>query len=217
MNRKTIKLTTHVYQSWVVAILDVVEHTSFVQAREFGHVFALVELGWVHLLYDIFVDEHAFAGLGYLHLDFVAALALDAGRHEALGLVRDPDETFLRPFRLCGLIVELIPVDGQVLHERIGTVGIHVHGCGGIDAGDRTNSRTANENDGYNWTRKLRDAYGVMTFDGSVATNTSGASGAPGWRARVSLAGRRSYFIYRREVVLLLWFPIGLDLLLFIN
>lgn len=147
--RKTIKVTTYVYQSRVIAILDVVEHTSFVQARKFGHVFALVELGRVHLLYDIFVNKHTLASLGYFHLDFVTALSLDAGRHEALGLVRDPDQTFLRPFRLCGLIVELIPVDGQVLHERIRTVGVHIHGYGRIHA-DRTNSRTANENDGYN-------------------------------------------------------------------
>jgi len=123
---------TYVYQPRIVAVLDVVEHAGLVQARQLGHVFALVELGRIHLLYDVLVDEHTLAGLGDLHLDLVASFAFDAGRHEALALVGHPHQTFLGPFRLCGLVVELIAVDGQVFHERVRAVGVHVHGYGGV-------------------------------------------------------------------------------------
>jgi len=119
-----------------------VQHAGLVQARQLGHVFALVELGRIHLLYDIFVDEHTLAGLSDFHLDLIASLAFDAGRHEALAVVGHPHQTFLGPFRLCGLIVELIPVDGQVFHERVRSVGVHVHGYGG-SAHSRTSSTGA--------------------------------------------------------------------------
>lgn len=115
------------------------QYTGFVQAGQLGHVFALVELGWVHLLYNILVDKRTLARLHNLHLDFVATFAFDARRHEALVLVRHPHQTFLGPFRLCGLIVELVTVDGQVFHERIRTVGVHVHRRGeNVHAHSRT-------------------------------------------------------------------------------
>lgn len=117
---------THIYESGVITILDVVQYAGFVQASQLGHVFDLVELRRVHLLYSILVDQRTLTRLHDLHFDFIATFAFNARGHEALTLVRHPHQPFLRPFRLRRLIVELVPVDGQVLHERIRTVGVHI-------------------------------------------------------------------------------------------
>lgn len=77
----------------------------------------------------VLVNKCTFSGLCVLHLDFIASLSLNARGHEALALVGYPHQTFLGPFRLRGLIIELVAIDGQVFHERIRSVGIHVHCC----------------------------------------------------------------------------------------
>lgn len=103
------------------------QHGRLVEAGELRHVLDLVELGRIHLLYVVLRDEYALAGLGDLHLDLVAALALDAGGDEALALVRHPHQLLLRPFRLGGRVVEAVPVDRQETQLRIGPVYPRVH------------------------------------------------------------------------------------------
>lgn len=53
-----IHTQTHIDESGVVSILEVVQHRGLVQAGELRHVLHLVELGWVHLLNVILVDLH---------------------------------------------------------------------------------------------------------------------------------------------------------------
>lgn len=118
---------THVNQSGVVAVLEVMQHGRLVEAGELRHVLDLVELGRIHLLYVVLRDEYALTGLCDLHLDLVAALALDAGGDEALTLVRHPHQLLLRPFRLGGRVVEAVPVDRQETQLRIGPVYPRVH------------------------------------------------------------------------------------------
>lgn len=81
-----IPCITHVDQSRVVSVLDVVQHRGFIQARQLGHVLHLVELGRIHLLDVVPQDHHPLARLRQLHFHLIAALALDAGSHEALEL-----------------------------------------------------------------------------------------------------------------------------------
>lgn len=52
---------THIDESRVVSLLEVVQHRRLVQAGELRHVLHLIELGWIHLLNVILV---------YLHLKF---------------------------------------------------------------------------------------------------------------------------------------------------
>lgn len=113
---------THVNQSGIVPVLEVMQNGGFVQAGELRHVLDLVKFGRIHFLYVVLCDEHTFAGLGDLHLDFVAALALDASGDEALRLVRHPHQLLLRPFRLSGRIVEAVSVHRQEAQFRIGPV-----------------------------------------------------------------------------------------------
>lgn len=49
---------THIDESRVVSLLEVVQHRGLIQAGELRHVFHLVELGWVHLLNVILVYFH---------------------------------------------------------------------------------------------------------------------------------------------------------------
>lgn len=59
-----------------------------IEARKLGHVLDFVEFRWIHFLYVVFEDEGSFAGFGQLHLDFIVAVAFDAGCHETLGRVQ---------------------------------------------------------------------------------------------------------------------------------
>lgn len=49
---------THVDESGVVSVLQVVQHRGLVQAGQLRHVLHLVEFGWVHLLNVILVYRH---------------------------------------------------------------------------------------------------------------------------------------------------------------
>ncbi len=111
--------STYVDESRVVTLFDVVQHGRLVQARQVGHVLLLVELGRVHLLNVVLGHEDALRRLGDLDLDLVAAVLLDGGRDEAHGVVGDPDEALLRPFRLLRRVVEGVPVHDQVLEVGV--------------------------------------------------------------------------------------------------
>lgn len=95
------------------------EDRGLVEAGEVSHVLLLVELGRVHLLDVVFGDELSLSSVHDLHLDLVAAVLLDGGRDEAVGLVGDPDELLLGPFCLSRGVVEGTTVDNQVLQVGV--------------------------------------------------------------------------------------------------
>ena len=103
------------------------EDRGLVEAGEVGHVFLLVKLGRVHLLDVVFGDELSLSSVDDLDFDLVASVLLDGGRHEAVALVRDPDELFLGPFCLGRGVVEGPPVDDQVLQVGVQPVDDFSH------------------------------------------------------------------------------------------
>ena len=103
------------------------QNGGLIETSKLRHVLDLIEFGRIHLLYIVLGDEYALAGFCDLHLDLVAALALDTGGDKALRLVWHPHQLLLRPFRLGGWIVEAVPVDRQDTQLRIGPVYPRVH------------------------------------------------------------------------------------------
>lgn len=55
---KPRRVQTHVDESGVVPLLQVMQHGGLVQAGELRHVLHLAELGWVHLLNVVLVHLH---------------------------------------------------------------------------------------------------------------------------------------------------------------
>ena len=68
-----VSTQTHIDESRVVSLLEVVQHRGLVQAGELRHVLHLTELGWIHLLNIILV---------YLHLKFTETRKMSEGLSE---------------------------------------------------------------------------------------------------------------------------------------
>lgn len=95
------------------------ENGSLVETGQFGHVLDFVEAGRVHLLDVVLIHHDPLRRLDDVHLQFILPLNLDAGRHEAVHLVRDPDEPLGSPLGLlCGVGGE-VPVGDEVLELRV--------------------------------------------------------------------------------------------------
>ena len=95
------------------------EDGGLVQAGEVCHVLLFVILRRIHLLHVVLADQHPLAGLDNLHLHIVPLGLLHAGRHKALGLMRNPDEPLLAPLGLGGGVAEGVPVHHQELEVGV--------------------------------------------------------------------------------------------------
>ena len=115
---------TYVDEAREVSLLDVVQDRGLVKAGEVGHVLLLVVLRRVHLLHVVLADQHPLPSLHDLHLHIVSLGLLHAGRHEALGLMGNPDQPLPAPLGLGGGVAEGIPVHHQEL--EVGIRPVHV-------------------------------------------------------------------------------------------
>ena len=115
---------TYVDEAREVSLLDVVKDRSLVEAGQVSHVLLFVVLGRVHLLHVVLADQHPLASLLELHLHIVPLASLHAGGHEALALMRHPDQLLLGPLGLGGGVSEAVPVHHQEL--EVGIRPVHI-------------------------------------------------------------------------------------------